>query len=334
MTFEKIITDLKERRYFPIYFLMGEESYYIDLISDYIANNVLKEEEKAFNQTILYGKDVDAAAVSNAAKRFPMMSEYQVIIVKEAQHIRNIEDLVYYVSKPLKSTLLVLNYKYKKLDKRKKLYKEVEKQGIIFESKKLYEDKIPGWISQNIRTKGYQIQPDASLLLTEFLGNDLSKIEKELEKLIITLPEGNKTVDTKHIEENIGISKDYNSLELQKALVEKDSLKAFRIVNYFGANQKSNPITVTITSMYFFFNKVFLYALLLDKSKQNVASKLKIHPFFVGEYQKAARVFPPQKTFKIIHWLREYDLRSKGVGNVSATPHDLLKELVYKVLKV
>lgn len=332
MTFEKIMTDLKQRKYVPIYLLMGEEPYYIDKISDFMVKNVLKEEEKAFNQTILYGKDVDAASVTNAAKRFPMMSEYQLVVVREAQHIRDIDNLVYYASAPLKSTLLVLNYKYKKLDKRKKLYKEIEKQGVIFDAKKLYDDKIPGWISQRLEEKAYTIQPTASVLLTEFLGNDLQKIEKELDKLVITLPEGRKDIDVRHIEENIGISKEFNTIELQRALVEKDALKAFRIVNYFGSNQKNNPITVTLTSLYYFYNKVFLYAMLKDKSKENVASQLKIHPYFVSEYQKAARVFPPAKTYRIIQLLREYDLRSKGVNNVSADPHDLLKELVYSVL--
>ena len=244
MTFEQIISDLKNRKYVPVYFLMGEEPYYIDRISDYIETTVLKEEEKAFNQTILYGKDTDAAGVINAAKRFPMMTEYHVVIVKEAQFLSNIDDLGYYIGSPLKSTLLVLNYKYKKLDKRKKLFKELEKSGIVFESKKLYDDKVPDWISRHLSEKGYTIDPTAAVLLTEFLGNDLSKIEMELQKLIITLPEGNTRINTRHIEENIGISREYNSVELQKALVDRNALKAFRIVDYFGANQKTNPITI------------------------------------------------------------------------------------------
>ena len=334
MEFEKIMSDLSEGKYAPVYFLMGEESYYIDKISDYLAHHVLKEEEKAFNQTILYGKDADAAAIINTAKRFPMMSEYQVVIVREAQQVRNIDDLIYYVPNPLKSTILVICYKYKKYDKRKKLYKELEKNGVVFESKKLYESQVPDWISQVLKGKGITIQPPAALLLTEFLGNDLQKIEKELDKLILTLPSGEKNINTNHIEENIGISKDYNPYELQKALVEKNALKAYRIIDYMGHNQKSNPFSVTIASLYFFFNKVFLLATLKDKSKENVRDKLNIQPFFLSEYNKATRVFPPAKTFQIIQWLREYDLQSKGVGNISATPHDLLKELVYKILQV
>lgn len=334
MTYEQLLSDLKQNKYHPVYFLMGEEPYYIDKISNYISSNVLKEEEKAFNQTVLYGKDVDAGAVINAAKRYPMMSQYQVIIVREAQNIKNIDDLIYYVTNPLRSTLLVINYKYKKLDKRKKLFKELEKHAVILESDKLYESKIPDWISQSLASRGYKIQPPAALLLTEYLGNDLQKIDMELDKLIITMPVSEKMINILHIEENIGISKDFNSYELQKALLERDSLKCFRIVDYFGANQKNNPITVTLTSLYFFFNKVFLYSILKDKSKQNVAEKLKINAYFISEYQKASTIFPPPKSVQIIHWLREYDMRSKGVGSLSATPHDLLKELIYRILTV
>jgi DNA polymerase-3 subunit delta len=332
MTFDKIITELKSKKFAPVYLLMGEEAYYVDKISDYISKNILSEEEKAFNQTVMYGKDYDAAAVINIAKRFPMMSEYQVVIVREAQNLGNIDDLIYYVSQPLKSTILVLCYKHKKFDKRKKLYKEIDSKGIIFESKKLYEDKIPGWIDQHLVSRGYSIKPQASLLLTEHLGNNLQKIDMELQKLIITLPDDEKQISSKHIEENIGISKDFNNIELQKALVDKDALKAFRIVDYFGHNQKNNPIVVTITSLYFFFSKVFLYGVMKDKSQQNVAEKLKIHSFFVRDYQQAARTFPPPKSAQIIHLLREYDMKSKGVNNLSVPPGELLKELVYRIL--
>lgn len=332
MTISKIISDIKGKKYAPIYLLMGEEAYYIDKISDFIAENILSEEEKAFNFTTLYGKDYDAAAVINAAKRFPMMSDHQVVIVREAQNLGNIDDLIYYVANPLKSTILVICYKHKKFDKRKKIYKEIEKNGVIFESKKLYEDKIPDWINQYLKEKGFTIQPAASQLLTEHLGSDLQKIDMELEKLIITLNEGEKQISVKHIEENIGISKDFNNIELQKALVDKNALKAFRIVEYFGHNQKNNPVIVTITSLFFFFSKVFLYSVMKDKSRQNVAGKLKIHPYFISEYQRAAQVFKPAKSAQIIHLLREYDLKTKGVGNLSGTPKDLLKELIYKIL--
>jgi DNA polymerase III subunit delta len=333
MQFDQILNDLKKGTFRPIYLLMGEEAYYIDLISDYIAQHALNEADKAFNQTILYGRDVDAAAIINAAKRYPMMCKFQVVIVREAQQVKNIDDLIYYVTRPNNATILVICYKYKKLDKRKKLYKEFEKAGVVFESNKLYESQVPDWITGNLKEKGYSIQPAAALLLTEFVGNDLQKIDRELGKLIVTLPKGEKNINTVHIEQNIGISKDYNSYELQKALTEKNALKSFRIAEYMGKNQKSNPFSVTIASLYFFFNKVFLLATLKDKSKENVREKLNIQPFFFPEYSKASKVFPPDKSYRILHWLREYDLKSKGVENMSATPHDLLRELVYKILQ-
>lgn len=332
MTFESILLDLKNKKYSPIYFLMGEESYFIDKITDYIAHHVLSETEKDFNQTILYGKDVDIATVINSAKRFPMMSQYQVVIVKEAQNIRNIDDLIYYAQNPLKSTILVVNYKYKTLDKRKKLYKTLDKTCVLFDAKKLYDDKVPDWITKYLSMKKYQIQPTAALLLTEFLGTDLSKISKELDKLMLVLPDGEKMINSDHIEENIGISKDYNNFELQKALVKRDHLKVYRIVDHFAHNQKDNPLTVTLSILFMFFNKLVIYYFLPDKSKQAVAAALRINPFFVQDYQYAAKIYPVKKSVEIISLLRKCDLQSKGVGNISTSPGDLLKELVYKIL--
>jgi DNA polymerase-3 subunit delta len=332
MKFDQIMSDLRNKKYAPIYFLMGEETYYIDEISEYIAANVLNETEKTFNQTVIYGKDSDIATVINAAKRFPMMANNQVIIVKEAQNIKNIENLIYYVEKPLKSTVLVINYKYKELDKRKKLFTTLDKSAVVFNSEKLYEDKIPGWISEYLHTKGYGITPDAAVLLTEFLGNDLSKIVNELTKLFITLPQGTTKISTDIIEKNIGFSKEYNNFELQKALATKDVLKANRIILHFAKNPADNPFVLTISSLYSYFIKVFKYHFLPDKSKTAVASALKIHPFFTGEYEAAARKYPPAKLVKIIEWLREYDLKSKGVGSYSASQGDLLRELVFKIL--
>jgi DNA polymerase III subunit delta len=332
MSFESIIADLQNKIYSPIYFLMGDESYFIDAITDYISKNVLAETEKAFNQTTIYGKDADASEIINSAKRYPMMSKYQVIIVREAQNIRNIDDLVYYAQNPLESTVLVLNYKYKLLDKRKKLYKELEKNGVLFESKKLYDDKVPDWATRYLKDKGFQIQPTAAVLLSEFLGSDLSKIVMELDKLMLIIPKGEKLISLAHIEDNIGISREYNNIELQNALTRKDHLKAFRIAEHFGRNQKDNPFPVTIAMLYMFFNKILTYYFLQDKSKMSVAAALKINPYFVTDYQNAAKVFPPKKAVEIIALLREYDLKSKGVGNISATPGDLLKELIYKIV--
>lgn len=333
MKYEQIITDLKNKIYKPIYFLFGDEPYFIDLISKYIQNNVLTESEKAFNQTILYGKDTDIHTVINAAKRFPMMANHQVVIVKEAQEIKDIDSLVHYATSPLESTILVINYKYKTLDKRKKLYKVIHENAVTFESRKLYDNQIPAWINSYIQTKNKTIDPNAGMLLNEYLGNNLNKIANELDKLIITLPENEVKITTAHIERNIGISKDYNNFELHKALTQKNVLKANRIVNYFAHNPKDNPITLTLSSLYMFFSKVLAYHFIKNKKdRRSVAATLKVNPFFIGEYETAARQYNPKKTVEIIELLREYDLRSKGYNNVS-TPHgELLKELVYKIL--
>ena len=332
MKYEDIVSDLKKNIYSPIYFLMGDEPYYIDRITDYIQKNVLTESEKSFNLTVLYGKDTDIGTVINTAKRYPMMASHQVVIVREAQHLRKIEDLVYYAEKPLNSTILVINFKYQKLHKQKKVYKALEKNGVIFHSQKLYDDKIPGWINAYLKAKKYNIEPAAAMLLTEFLGNDLSKISNELQKLIITLPDDENKITPTHIEKNIGISKDYNNFELQNALTKRNVLKANKIINYFGQNPGQNPITLTITSLYFFFSKVLMYHFLQDKSQRNVAATLKINPFFVKDYQMAARNYNTKKVVDIIAILREYDLKSKGVRNLSTPTSDLLKELVYKIM--
>ncbi len=332
MTFEEIFKQLNEKIYRPIYFLMGEEPYFIDRITEHIAANVLTEEEKTFNQMILYGKDTDIPTVINTARRFPMMASRQVVIVREAQNLDRIEDLIHYVENPLESTLLVINYKYKKLDKRKKLFKALEKNSILFESKRLYDDKIPPWINSYLRSRGKKIEPKAAIILTEYLGNDLGKIANELEKLIIVLKAEQDTITSADIERNIGISKDYNNFELNNALAQRNVLKANRIVQYFGANQKNHPIILTITSVYQFFSKVLKYHFLADKSSRNVASALGIQPFFVREYETAARNYTTAKTVRVISLLREYDLKSKGFGNVSAVPGELLKELIYKII--
>lgn len=333
MNFEQIISDLKNKIYKPIYFLSGDEPYFIDLITKYIHDNVLSDAEKSFNQTVLYGKEAEIHAVIDTAKRFPMMANHQVVIVKEAQNIKNIDDLIHYVNAPLKSTLLVINYKYKTLDKRKKLYKAINENGILYESKKLYDNEVPSWINGYLKNKNRTIDPNAGMLLTEYLGNDLSKIANELEKLIITLPDGEFNITTSHIERNIGISKDYNNFELHKALTQKNVLKANRIVNYFGHNPKDNPFTLTISTLYYFYSKVLTYHFIKDRrDRKNVAATLKVSPYFVGDYEKAAKNYNPQKTVEVIGLLREYDLKSKGFNNVSTSHGELLKELVYKIL--
>ena len=333
MNFEQIVSDLKNKIYKPIYFLSGDEAYFIDLITKYIHDHVLTDAEKSFNQTVLYGKDTEIHTIINTAKRFPMMANHQVVIVKEAQNIKNIEELIHYAKAPLKSTLLVIAYKYKTLDKRKKLYKTLQENGILYESKKLYDNEVPAWINGYLKNRNRTIDPGAGMLLNEYLGNDLSKIANELDKLIITLPDGEFNINTIHIERNIGISKDYNNFELHKALTQKNVLKANRIVNHFAHNQKDNPFTMTIATLYHFYSKVLTYHFIKNKGdKRSVASTLKVSPYFVGDYEKAARQYNPKKTVEIISLLREYDLKSKGYNNVSTSHGELLKELVYKIL--
>ena len=331
MKFEQIISDLKNKIYHPIYFLSGEEPYYIDIIADYIAANVLDDSEKEFNQSIVYGKELDVSAIVGMAKRFPMMSDYQVLIVKEAQTITKIEEFEAYFEKPLKSTILVLCYKYKTLDKRKKIAKTIDKNAVLFESSKLYEDKIPDWISTYLRQKNYKINPVATQLLSEFLGNDLTKIVNEISKLVINLPEHTEiTVD--HIEKNIGISKDFNVFELQNALGRKDVFKANQIINYFAANPKDNSIVMVIALLYAYFSKLLVYQSIPDKSQNNVASVLGIKPFFVSNYANTARNYPTSKLRNIISILREYDSKAKGIDSSDLPDGELLKELIYKIL--
>ena len=332
VTIEEILSDLKKRIFKPVYFLAGEEPYFIDIISDYIEDNVLSESDKAFNQIIIYGDDTSIAAIIDTARRFPMMSSHQVVIVKEAQSLRKIEDLASYLDAPLPSTILVFCYKYKSLDKRTKLYKLLESTAVYFESPRLRDYQIPAWIENFLMKRGIKTEPSASAMLTEYLGTDLHKIANELEKLIITLPASKPVITNALIEKNIGISKDYNNFELQKAVGEKNILKANMITRYFGNNPKDNPLTLTIASLFSFFSKLLTYHYLADKSKNNVAAALKVNPFFVKDYESAAIKYNAKKTVQIISLLRTFDMKSKGYGDAGTEPGDLLKELIYRIL--
>lgn len=332
MSYEQIISSLKKKEYKPIYFLMGEEPFFIDKITDFIATKVLQEHERDFNQTVLYGKDTTVNEIIAIAKRFPMMSEHQVVIVKEAQHVKQIEDLEKYLAQPLNSTILVINYKFKKLDKRKAVAKLIAKTGVIFESEKLRDYKIPDWINEKISKVGLTIQQKNCMLLSEFLGTDISKIDNEIKKLQLILPKGSE-VTTEVIEKNIGISKDYNIFELQSALAKKDVLKSNRIAIYFAQNPKSNPFVLSISSLFNYFSKVLQLHYSANKQNDNaLAGELKVHPFFVKEYKAAAQNYSPKKLVKIVSYLREYDLKSKGVNNISTDDGELLRELIFKIL--
>lgn len=332
MEFNVILQNLKKKIFHPIYLFQGEEPYYVDILSNYIEKNALSDAEKGFNQMIFYGKDSDALTIAESARRFPMMASRQVIIVKEAQSLNKIEALAHYVEKPLASTILVINYKYKTLDARSKLYKAIQKNGIVFSSSRIYEDKIPTWIENYLAEQNYSITPQAAQILTSYLGNDLSKIANELNKLIIAVKDTTR-ITPEHIEKNIGLSKNYNLLELQNALGEKDIFKANQIIRYFGANQNTNPIQKTISSLFYYFSKLFLVHFLKDKSERNVAAELKIRPYFVKSYIAAAKKYSPTKLYEIMGILREYDMKSKGFeisGMVDMA--DLQTEMIYKIL--
>lgn len=325
---KRIVTSIKNREIKPIYFLMGDEPYYIDKVSDYISNTILTEEEKGFNQMTVYGKDTSIDEVISHAKRFPMMAEYQVIIVKEAQHLsRNIEKLEPYANNPQLTTILVFCYKYKKLDKRKKLHKTISKSGVLFESKKLYENQVIDWIRRVLLGKGYTISPKSAALLVEFLGTDLSKIDNELQKLYLSITKGQE-ITPEIIEKYVGISKDYNNFELKKAIAERNLSKAGKIVKYFTQNPKDNPFVVTITLLHTFFSQLLKYHGMNDHSQQAVAQTLGVSPYFVGEYQTAAKNYSMKRTSGIISGLRELDLKGKGLGAQNLSQGDLLKELL------
>jgi DNA polymerase-3 subunit delta len=339
MTASEIIKDLKKRKLKPVYLLHGEEPYFIDEVGNYIEHQLLSDAEKGFNQTVLYGKDTDVMTVLNAAKRYPMMADYQVVLIKEAQDMKwgsesedkkTINPFISYLENPLPSTILVFCYKYGKFDKRKKAYKAIEKSGLIFESSPMYDNKIPAWVESYLTEKGYKVNAQASLMLAEYLGNDLSKIVNELDKLMLNIQAGQE-ITLKHIQDNIGISKEYNVFELQTALGKKDVLKVNRIINYFEANPKANPIVLVLGNLNNYFTKVLAYHYVKDKSPQNLARELGVSPYFVKDYEQAARSYNYPKTIQIISYLRECDLKSKGVD--SNTDHGgLMKELMFKIL--
>jgi len=327
----KIVNEIKSGNIKSIYFLMGEEPYYIDKLCDYIEQNVLSEDEKGFNQTVLYGRDVSIEDVVSTAKRYPMMAERQVVIVKEAQDLsRSIDKLESYVENPMPSTVLVFCYKYKTLDKRKKMTKTLNKIGVVYESKKLYENQVGEWIRRVLSGKSYSIEPKANAMLVEFLGTDLSKINNELEKLQIILPKGS-TITPKHIEENIGFSKDFNVFELRKAIGEHNQLKAYTIADNFAQNPKDNPIVVTTSLVFGFFVQLLKYHGLKDRNPKNVAAVLGVNPFFLKEYDLALRNYPMKKVSQIVASLRDIDVKSKGVGANALPQSDLLREMLYKI---
>lgn len=327
----KIVNDIKAGNIKPIYFLMGEEPYYIDKLTEYMEANLLSEDEKGFNQTVLYGRDVSVDDIVSTAKRYPMMAERQVVIVREAQELsRSIDKLESYAENPMPTTVLVIAYKYKTLDKRKKLTKFLDKTGLVYESKKLYENQVGDWLKRVLAGKKLNIEPKAAAMLVDFLGTDLSKIANELDKLAIILPQGS-TITPELIEENIGFSKDFNVFELRKAIGERNVKKAYQIAQYFADNPKDNPLVLTVGQTFGFFVQLLKYHGLKDRSPKSVASALGINPFFVKEYDVAIKNYPMKKVSHIVASLRDIDVKSKGVGANGLPPGDLMKEMLAKI---
>ncbi|MCC6370305.1 MAG: DNA polymerase III subunit delta [Bacteroidia bacterium] len=350
---DQILLDLKRRIFKPIYFLSGEETHYIDVLSDYIEHHVLEEADREFNQTVVYGKDVDLGGVLGLAKQFPMMSEHNVVIVKEAQNLKELNksaggddegsskssnsansvsaQFLHYINHPQPSTILVFCFRNKTIDKRSAIAKALQKNAVFLESKKLYDNQIPEWIGAYVKEKGYTIGPKATFLMSEFLGNDLGKISNEVNKLLISLPKGQE-ITVELVQDNIGISKDYNVFELQDALAKRDVLKANRIVNYFAANEKDHPAPMILVTLYGYFSKILKYHFLQDKSKFAAAGALGVNPFFIEGYSRAAANYSAAKLKQIFSYLKECDLKTKGVDNSTISNGELLKELVYKIL--
>ena len=334
ISYESICKEIAERKFSPIYVLMGEEPFFIDQITDLLIENVLAEEERDFNQSIFYGADADAVSVINAARRFPMMSEYQLIVVKEAQLMRDIELLNAYAKHPLSSTVLVINYKYKTLDRRKSLAAAVEKNGLLFESKKIPDHKMPGFITGLLQQRSLAIDAKAAQMLSDFLGNDLNRLSKELDKLAIVMAQmGSKRVTPELVERNIGISKEYNNFELIKALATKDVLKANRIAQYFEKNPKTNPLQMTLAVLFNYFSNLLIAYYSKDRSEAGLMAALGLRSAFqLKDYQMGMRHYSAMKVFLSIGEIRKADAASKGVDNASASDADLLKELLYKIM--
>ena len=330
MNYKDIIKSIRNKNLHPIFFLTGDEPFYIDKISEYLIENILKNEEKEFNQSILYGKDIEVSQIIEEAKQFPFGSEKRVVIVKEAQEIRKIEQLESYLDNPQLSTILVICYKYKKIDKRKLFGKKLKVKSLFFESKKLYENEIPNWIENYVSEKGFSIEEKGKFMLTEFLGTDLSMISNELDKLILLI--NKKKITSRDIEDNIGISKEYNIFEFQEALGSKNILKSYKIANHFASNTRKHPLVLILGMLFSFFQKIMIYHNISDRRRENLAKKLGVNPFFINQYSLAAKNYPQKKLYNIFTHLKEYDLKSKGVNNKSTDDGELLKELIYKIL--
>ncbi len=332
MNYKEIIKQIKKKDYRPIYFLHGEEAFFLDKISDCIEDTVLTEAQRSFDQTIFYGKDSDYKAVVDTARRYPMLSTHQVVIVKEAQDMKSLTELLAYVEKPTKTTILVLVHKHKKLDMRSKFAKAISQHAFVFEGAKIYDNQAADWVSGYLTEHGLNIRPEGASLIAEYLGTDLSKISNELDKLALNVPKG-ATVTTELIEKNIGISKDYNVFELQKALGARDVLKANRIVQNFASNPRKNPFVVVVSSLFSYFSKIYMLHFVAQGNEAAQMKALNLrNEYALRDYKVALKNYSYPQSERIIGYLKDYDLRSKGVNNVNVEEGELLKELVFKIL--
>jgi DNA polymerase-3 subunit delta len=348
---EGILLDLKRKIYKPVYFFCGEEPYFIDMLSDYMEAHILDEGEREFNQSVVYGKDLTLSDVLTLARQFPMMGERKVVLVKEAQNLKDLgkggaseeesgsakssndksEQLLRYLENPQKETILVFCYKHKTFDKRTRLGKSMQKHAVFLETKRIYENKVPDWVSGYVQQHGHKMSPPAAFLIAEYLGNDLGKIANELDKLFINIKEKNE-IDVDAVQKFIGISREYNVFELQDAFSKRDVMKANRIINYFAANEKDAPLVMLLSTLYGYFTKILRLHNLQDRSKGAAAQALGVNPYFVDGFMSAAQYYPPPKLRQIFSYLKEYDLKSKGVESTGVPDGELMKELVYKIL--
>ena len=331
MDFQKLRASIRGKEFKPVYLLHGEEPYFIDVLCSEIRNHAIDEDFKDFNETIVYGKDVSSGSIISFLKEYPMMYERRLVIVREAQDLKDIEDLCHYFDELTDSSILVLAYKYKKLDSRKKLFKSCSKIGVVFLSEKLRDYQLKDWILAIVKSSDFAITPKAAALLAEFLGNDLSRIKNELDKLSILLEKGS-TINEIHIEENIGVSKDYNVFELCNAVSENDFIKSMKIIRYFELNPKSGPLVVVISSLFNLFIQFMKIHFSPNKTAVYLAKELKIHAFFVEKLVSNSKNFPPKKAASNISILYEYDLKSKGINNNSFSESHLMVELIVKLL--
>ena len=333
-TFQHIMQDLKSRRFAPVYMLMGDETYYIDLISDYIADHVLSPEERDFNQTICFGSDVTAVQVADMARRYPMMAEYQVIIVKEAQNVRSLEALEKYLKNPVKSTILVWCHKNGKIDARKKAIGLAQAVGVVFESKKLRDYQLPDFIQDYLKKKNVSIDPKACQMIADHIGTDLSRLASELDKVLISLPEDHLRVTPEVVEREIGVSKDFNAFELRNAIIQKDSFKANQIVKYFDSNPKAGSLYSFLPLLFSYFqNLMIVHYAPRWNSEQDIAGALDLrNTWGVRDYMIGLKNYSARKTMDIISKLRDIDGKSKGLDNPNTGVGDLMKELVFFIL--